>query len=268
MAGAMSGVDHARVRDALAAVAGRVAGLVRSSAPATRIPRSEWTVGEVAAHLATTQALGLEWMEGVPSPYGDGRLENFAPVNARLLAEFPERDAVRLADLIVARTRSFLEAGDRRPPGEPVPTHFGPMDVTTLSSYLLYHLLVHGVAVARALGRRPPLDREHVHLTMPFLRAVMPWVFDGKEARGLRACMEVRIRGGERFCFLVEAGRLTVEDHPLRRVDCHVSADPVAFFLVGAGLMSLPKGVALGKLIAWGPRPWLAFRVKRLFPNP
>lgn len=258
-----------RMREAVEAVADRVADMVRelpdTSVP---IPDSDWTVGEAAAHLVCTQVLFSEGLAGAPSPFGDGRLERFAPVNARLLQEFPERHGQELARLLVDQTRSFLESGDRRPAHDVVGSHFGPMDLPTWTSYVLFHLLMHGCDIARALHRSLPVQPEHAHLTIPFVKAVMPRVLDREAGRELRVCYDVRIRGGERFAVMISDGSATVADEPSGPVDCHVSADAVAFFLLASGRASQWGLIARGKLRAWGRRPWLGFKFKKLFPNP
>jgi hypothetical protein len=63
-------------------------------------------------------------------------------------------------------------------------------------------------------------------------------------------------------------GEAVVETIPSRRVDCYISADPVAFFLVATGLESHWRLIARGKLMTWGRRPWLAVRLPTLFVVP
>jgi hypothetical protein len=51
-------------------------------------------------------------------------------------------------------------------------------------------------------------------------------------------------------------------------VDCRISADPVAFLLVAYGRQAQWRPVLLGRMTAWGRRPWRAFALKRLLVNP
>jgi hypothetical protein len=65
-----------------------------------------------------------------------------------------------------------------------------------------------------------------------------------------------------------DKGRITVDTKPPRRVDCHISADPVALFLVGLGLKKQWGPIATGKLTTWGTRPWLALQFVSFFEVP
>jgi hypothetical protein len=52
------------------------------------------------------------------------------------------------------------------------------------------------------------------------------------------------------------------------RVDCHVSADPVALLLIAYGRRSQWVPILTGKLIAWGRQPWLGPRLVRYLVTP
>lgn len=261
--------EHQRTRDAVEAVAGSIAEML-CDLPDTnvRIPNSDWSVGEAAAHLATAQELFNKWLRGGSGPFADAHATTFASVNAGLLTEFDERDGARLAALLVDRTRSFLDESAERPLQRQFFSPFGYMDLPTLTSYMLVHLLMHGCPIAKALGEPTPLEPVHTDLAILFLKAVMPRVFDKEAVRGLKSCLQVRIRGGRRLAIMFDDGAVTVEDAPTRRVDCYLSADPVALFLVAFGLASQWRLIAQGKLMAWGLKPWLALRFKTYFPNP
>ena len=51
-------------------------------------------------------------------------------------------------------------------------------------------------------------------------------------------------------------------------MDCHISADPVAFLIVAYGRGSQWPPVLGGKITAWGRKPWRAFGLTRLLMNP
>jgi uncharacterized protein (TIGR03083 family) len=260
---------YQRTRDAVEVVAANIAEMLRPLSDAsTPIPRSEWSVGEAAAHLAITQALFIEGLKGMSSPYGDGHSATFAQVNTQMLSEFGERDGAKLAELLVARTRAFLEESAGYHVQHRIHYHFGTMDLPTWTSYMLVHLLMHGCPIATALGQPLPLERAHTELAIPFFKATMPRIVDKEAARKHQGSIDVRIRGGGRLVVTIHNGSVTVSDLPTGPVDCFLSADPVAFLLVALGLASQWGLIARGKLLAWGRRPWLALRFKMLFPNP
>jgi uncharacterized protein (TIGR03083 family) len=233
-----------------------------------RIPRAEWTVGEAAAHLADTKQVAADIAAGASIPYGDGTRtkDMFATVNAQRLAEFHERKGAVLADQIVAATDALVQNAARQPSTFTVLAPMGTMDIGTFLSYMLTHLLQHGCAIASALGEDLPVEAAHIELTLPFMTMAMPVVADQKAMRGLNASVEVRFRKGPRLAITIDDGVPTISPAPLRRVDCHVSADPVAFFLVAMGLSGRWGPVARGKIVTWGRRPWLAMTLPSMFP--
>lgn len=268
--------QHARTRDAIRVVAGRIAELLRhlpdTSLP---VPHAEWTVGEAAAHIAETQRLfGEVLLNRIPSPYGDGSctLDDFAPVNLEQVTDFAERDGNRLARLITERTLVYLEASRRYGDDEVFRIHFGDMDHFTLTAYMLLHLLMHGCPIAAAVGKPLPIEPSHVELTLPFLKHVIPWLyadFRSKTKRGPRGTLEFRIRGGGTLGVRFEDTSATASiERDRSRADCYVSADPVAFFLVAVGVVGQWGPIAQGRFVAWGRKPGLALRFKTYLPNP
>ncbi|MGH3946139.1 MAG: hypothetical protein ACRDSI_14000, partial [Pseudonocardiaceae bacterium] len=61
---------------------------------------------------------------------------------------------------------------------------------------------------------------------------------------------------------------LRVEEPSSRRVDCHISADPVAMLMVFWSRQSQWTAIAKGKLMAWGRKPWLGPQFRALMRNP
>jgi uncharacterized protein (TIGR03083 family) len=261
--------DRDALRAALQSASGRVAGLIRElSDPQVKIRGSDWTVGEIAVHLAFATRLLTLLSQGAEIPYGDGSKEGIAAANAVSLREFPERSPSRLADTIVEQTRALLEATADVSQDRMVVSPMGPMNLDTLVSYALTHLLQHGSAIARAVGRPVPVEPSHVPLTLPFITQSMPRFVHGEAAGSLVACFELRVRGGPRFALAFDRGRLTLSPTPTRAVDCYISADPVALFLVGMGVVGQWGPILTGRIVAWGRKPWLAFRFVGLFEVP
>lgn len=186
--------------DAVTGVAEDIAALLRSRPGTDRpIPGARWTVGEAAAHLALANELMAALAAGEQRSYGDGTPDSLAAANEDSLAAYPERDAAVLADAIVRHARAFTDSCAGRPASAPVLTPLGPMDLGTLASYLLTHMLGHGYDLAVALRRPHMVDRHRVALTLPFLMTAMPRVVDGRTAAGHTARYDLRVRGGGRF---------------------------------------------------------------------
>lgn len=262
--------------DALAAAlhdaADRTAELLRGApGPGVRIPRSEWTVGEAAAHLALANRLMAGLAAGEPyEPYGDGTPAGFAAVNAASLAAYPERDLAVLADAIASSARDFTAAAASRPPSAPADTPMGPMDLATFGSYLLTHILGHGYDIAVALRRPHMLTPANAALTVPFLRTAMPRVVNPRNAAGHTACYRLRLRGTAvpPFAVTFTSGAVEVSDTPPRRPDCTIRLEPVSFLLLALGRRTPLAAAARGAVLPAGRRPWLAPGFPGLFTAP
>jgi hypothetical protein len=269
----MRATDHATVDTAvieqIVAVARRIAELT-GSLPSTgiAIPGASWTVGEAAAHLVVANQLMTALAEGRPSPYGDGTKAGLADANAQSLSGYLERDGAVLAARLTDQADAFVEAARQRPATDVVDTPLGPLTVDLLSRYMLAHQLSHGTAIARAVRGAPLVRPQHVPLVLSFVLATMPRLVDRAALGDFRASYEVRVRGVARFTAVFGDGQATISDQRDRHVDCVISADPVSFFLLGAGLASQWPLIARGRLRAWGRRPWLALQFRRFFAIP
>jgi uncharacterized protein (TIGR03083 family) len=270
----------AAARAALPAVVERTVALVRSIPDAaTPIRGSEWTVGEVAAHLVvvarafTAAAAGQtgSWAGMVPDL--DDFHERLAAVNARTIAAIPRDDPVRLGDDLGDDVVAFLRASAERSGEELVDTPWYGRGVTrrldTLTCLAIGELVVHGYDIAKALHRPWPIDPEHARLVVAgVFPAMIPLLVDAPAAAGRQLAYELRIRGGPRFVVRFHDGTASVEPSASQPVDCWVSADPTTFLLVGYGRIGQWGAIARGRLAAGGRKPWLALGYRRLLVNP
>lgn len=262
-------VDRAQTREAVQQAAGELADMIRPLAD-TNIPcpGADWTVGEASLHVAQAARLFTDLAGGASIVHGDRTREGLAVANAAKLAEDSERDPARLADLIVDNTRALLAALASRPPTQRVASPAGDVDLDTLTSYTLAHTLMHAVPIAKALHKPSPVRRAHVPLMLPFLTVGMQTFVKQDRTRNLNASFLLHLRRGPKLAVTFDKGKLTVGSTPPRRVDCHISADPVQLFLVGVGLKKQWGPIATGKLMTWGTKPWLALQFVGFFATP
>jgi hypothetical protein len=282
--------DWQQSQDALREEVERVTALLRSVRDPAAPAVGQWNISELAMHLSQVWLAvpGLargdlsrlyEVIPSIAGVAGDSlmrdiwELEHLTMLGVR---SDPERDPAVLADRIDQRADEYFAecAGysptDLRPwfvEGTRVP-------VSTLTGHLLNETLMHGYDIARADGRKwrlkpAPAAMVIRHLFIPLLQELGPrTLVDGEKAAGLRATYDVRIRAGDRLHFIFDDGQLEVEEAAARKVDCHISADPVAFMMMFWGRRGQWSAIATGKLMAWGRRPWLGLRFKSLIRHP
>ena len=93
---------------------------------------------------------------------------------------------------------------------------------------------------------------------------------DQDAAHDVRICYELRFGPGDRYRFVVDGPTATASpaEGTHVRPDCVITADPVAFLLVGYGRAGQWSQILRGKLRAGGRRPWLAQRFSSLLTRP
>jgi hypothetical protein len=75
----------------------------------------------------------------------------------------------------------------------------------------------------------------------------------------------LRLRGGDDWTIRVGDGGAVIERQRPGSADLHISAEPVAYLLVGFQRMSLWRAVLSGRMVAWGRKPWLGLQFGKVF---
>ncbi len=267
-------VDRAAALTAVAAAGPRAATLLRSVTRPDAPAVGDWSVTDVAAHLSH----GIDAIVAVARGAG-GILEDvwaLAGLTRALVAGEDERDLGRLADRIEASVATLLDAVRRLGPDDDrewmvqgVTFH-----VTSLLCHALNELCVHGRDIALADGRRWTIPRSEANLIVngflvPALGGLGRQMVHPENARGVKASYDVKVRGGGRAQWRFHDGDLTITPGPPPGpVDCHLSVDPEAFLLVAWGRLRQNGPIARGQLFAWGRKPWLGLKLRRLVRNP
>jgi uncharacterized protein (TIGR03083 family) len=262
-------IDLPAGQAALRSATARTAELVRSAPNAAApVPGLDWTVGETAAHLVgdlehyrgyvTGQRDAAEYLALTPG--AQNALERTVVGNARMLQEITERDLGRLADMMTLGADSFIAAAGQRSPDELILTETGvSMTVPVMTTALLGEQLIHGLDIARAVGRPWPISRDDALLVIAGVIAMIPEYLDQNKAAGLHITYELRFRGGPRYRMVIDDGTAVVGE-PNGTVDCWISADPVAFLLIGYGRIGQWGAVLRGKIVSGGRKPWLGLK--------
>jgi hypothetical protein len=209
-----------------------------------------------------------EWLRGEGAiDYGVPDLSARNRQNVRKLGVTEPEELARLLD---AEVTAFAGEVGQMNPSATIPAEVGPaLTVDQVVCVLLGELLVHGFDLATTLDRPWPIGRSEANLVAAGSLAILPQFVDERAARGAGVAYELRLRGGPRVVVRIDHGTLSVEPgHPGARVDARISADPAAFLLVGYGRAGQWGAIARGRLLAWGRKPWTAFRFATYLRNP
>jgi Mycothiol maleylpyruvate isomerase N-terminal domain/SCP-2 sterol transfer family len=265
---------HDRSKDALPAAARRTADLLRRIDSATApVPGLSWTTAETAAHMVGdlrdyAQALTRHangYMTHAVRQESPSRLS--AAVNARHLEEVPERDLGHLADQIDDAVCAYLTAAATADDSTTISTPNGlAIDPPTMTALLLGEQVVHGLDIARAAKVRWQVESRDALLVAPGVLSIAPQYLR-PSAAAVRASFELRIKGASRYRLAVDRGNAVVTDAG-EKSDCVITADPVAFLLLGYGRISQWSPIIRGKLRAGGRKPWMAMKFATLLESP
>jgi uncharacterized protein (TIGR03083 family) len=185
------------------------------------------------------------------------------------MAAQPERTPSLLARQLEANTRRYLAETAELPATHPVPFFGGvTIELAAQSAILLGEFVIHGLDVARSIGRPWPIETAHARLIIAAVTALLPRYVNQANAGEFTATYQIRLRGGPSFLVRFDRGMATVGPPQPGAADCRLTVDPVTFLLVVYGRRSQWPGILRGQLVAWGRRPWLGPRFQRLFVRP
>jgi uncharacterized protein (TIGR03083 family) len=263
--------DFSRVLAAAHHAAERCALLIEQAPDASaQLPRSEWTVRDLAAHIALGTEVYREYAAGRTEPFvdlSDWAGGSLARTSAQRLVEEQERNLQALATRLRNAAEALLEFTAACRGDEQVVWHGIEIDVRSMIGILLGEYLMHGYDLARLLKQQWPVDRNDARVVLEATLSLLPLLADPRTTARVHARFDVRVRGGTQFTMRIDDGRVTT-DVPAVPVDCHVSADPVAFLFVAYGRRSQWGPILTGRMLAWGRKPWLSVRLTSYLAAP
>jgi hypothetical protein len=222
----------AELLEAVAEMVPRFVALAKAAPGDARVPATPaWNVTDVVGHVAMEPKRYLELAAGG----GDW------PRDVSDLAEFDDPAPLMRFD------------GDQLVPAD--------LQVGTF----LGELIVHGRDIAQAVGKEWPIDPAMVPLVYLGLHQVLPGWVDPNKAGGHTATYELRLRGSTSYVYEFTNGRLAIDPGHPRRIDAHISAEPVTALLNSYGRTGQFRPAVTGKVLVWGRRPWLALSLRDRF---
>ncbi|MGH2820715.1 MAG: DinB family protein [Actinomycetota bacterium] len=244
----------------------RFTALLRSVSDPSRNAIGHWSIAETAAHTSHVYELFPELLRGGESPVRDHlSLSDAWEVK---LAGDPVRDPAAIAERIETALAEFASEATEAQWAQPKLWHGGvKMPTYALAGILLGEAMLHGRDIATAEGKPWDIAAKHAVFLIDGLLPALPHYVKPEAAAGLKATYDLRVRGGPRLYLTIRDGILTIDEESPGPIDCHISADPLAYVLVGYGRIGQIGPILIGKLVAWGKRPWLALRFARLFES-
>jgi uncharacterized protein (TIGR03083 family) len=261
----------ATIEDAAVAVernAARFTSLLRAGLdPSERVHGSEWSVAQVATHLATGASAYEEMIAGNQSPYR--LLDERAATNQARIDGESERDLRGLAEAIDDSVAKILTGARSLPAGATVPWHQDiEMPVRPFLGAMVGELAFHGQDIARSVAVPWTIARDDAFPVVDFIEVVTPHILDAAKTTGLSATVEVRVRGYGPTTYVFESSGLTVKPGGGHKRDVTMSVDAVAFLQVAYKRSTLTRPILTGKAVAWGRRPWVALQFPAFFQSP
>jgi hypothetical protein len=264
--------DPSVMRDAITRNTTKLSALLRSASHPERPAVGEWNVGDVAVHVSQIFNVLTATARGSGSIIDD--VWELGTLTKMTVGGESDRDFATLAQRVDERSAEFLSAVETMKPSDSRGWIVGDIEVptATLMGHVLNEIIMHGYDVATAeklpwkidLGDAALVVNAFLFPALDNLGSTM--VTEG--AKGARATLDIRVRGGNSAAFIFDRGSFTIENVAPGRVDCHMSVNPWSFLLVAWNRKSQWPEIAKFKLLAWGLKPWVALRLRGMLKNP
>ena len=125
---------------------------------------------------------------------------------------------------------------------------------------------IHGYDIARANGRRWRIPAAWAETVMRAMLPQAPMMLDPVKSADLDARIDIRLRGTDfRAMFIFANDRVQIWDPSANRADCYISGAPTELLLVLYRRIKPLRPALTGHVVAWGRKPWLAFRFQSLW---
>jgi len=229
------------------------ASQVRAADPSQRVPNLDWTVADLAQHVACLPGFWTEQHQG-----GDTfeLPDDFAAFSDSKRAWITTTVASELADLIESGFDGFLT--ELASCDETFWLYGSPQNATNLCALTVNETILHGRDLAAVTGVRPPMhDDREVHAVVNAMMATTPAFIDPvKAAAQPDGVYHVHFRGGDHWTWTKRGPELIVTPGKPPKADAHMRADAATFLLASLGRISQVRAGLSGKMLTYGKKPW------------
>ena len=272
-------ITLSEARATLADAAARSSALIASLPDDNRrLKNSEWTVCEAAAHMAIGLRGFTDAVDGAPElwssmiPDTARYPDRLGGLNRVAIAAEPRRDIRQAGQAITDAAAAFLAATSGMPPGQTIPTPWygdhASHTVLSATCLLAGEQLIHGYDIAKTVGQKWPVSADEAWVVLGAIWTMMPIVVKPEAIRSLQATYELHIVGRDRVRVRIAEGSVVINPPAPTHVDCHIAGSPKGFLLVAYRRVSQYRLITTGRMMAWGRKPWLGFRLVNLFFQP
>jgi uncharacterized protein (TIGR03083 family) len=228
----------------------------------------QWSVSDVAAHVATTLELNTELASGLGSPVST--VDEVPACSQAALGKVLDRTPEALVERIQGAVRELTMTVGSRDGNPQIPWHTGLLvPISTLPALMVGEAMIHGYDIARAHRRRWHIPTEWTETILRGVLQGIPPYFLPERSAGLHARFEIRLRGTQTRALLsVADDQLQIAEPHGAQADCYISGEPTALLLLLYGRTGQLRPALTGRVVAWGRRPWFALRFPHLFRSP
>lgn len=218
------------------------------------VPGLDWTVAELAAHVACLPG-GYRRQHELGSDFVPPA--DFAPFSVAQRAHIDTSDLAEVVELLRAEFGSFIDDLEGLDLEQERWAYGQPITYRHQAALFLNELIVHGRDLTPLSGRRPEHTREQANEIVPATLALLPAFVDPAKAARAAGVYGLRFRGGGDFTNrITPAGDVSVEAGRPELADARLLADPVTFILVSLGRVNPMRAALTGRMIVYGRRPW------------
>ena len=254
-------IDRGAASHALRSYTARLCAVLRQQPDRNALAVGKWTLGDVANHVASGIENYTKWFKGVDDAPDLDAIEDMSAWNEETVRGMPPANLSELADRIEVATEEFIEAAGDKPPFAQVRWYAGnriPVEVAVCMR--LIEAALHGLDIASAARQGWELRPDDARTMSYGLGYIGPYFVD-KRKLDFDGTIRMHIRGGADLYYIVEDRELHVRTAG-PRPHWHLSVDPITWVLVSSERRNQWTAALSGKIIGWGTRPALPFKLR------